>query len=127
VKRFTVDDVVAVGPCYSRSKIEKLFAGRKEITVADAVCMDIPIEDVLWFVGRVFTRHQTQRLIEKCKADVLLNQPGLTHDRMEWIIKAEQACDVMMCSARVAEYDEEEAEERLLLFVCETILETEET
>jgi hypothetical protein len=58
----TVDDVIALNPCgfhgqddgknYTRVRIERLFAGRPELTALDILDLDIPAEDRLWAVLR---------------------------------------------------------------------------
>ena len=47
-KRFTLETVMAWGPCYTREKIAEWFAGRDSLTVADCLALPISDEDKLW-------------------------------------------------------------------------------
>ena len=47
-KRFTLETVMAWGPCYEREKIAEWFAGRDSLTVADCLALSISDEDKLW-------------------------------------------------------------------------------
>jgi len=47
-KRFTLETVMAWGPCYKREKIAEWFAGRDSLTVADCLALSISDEDKLW-------------------------------------------------------------------------------
>ena len=46
---FTVDDVMSFDPCYTREQVTALFNGRETITLHDALTMDIPATDRVWF------------------------------------------------------------------------------
>ena len=48
----TVDQVLAWSPCYSREKIESLFAGREAVTAAGILDLPISVNDRLWAVLR---------------------------------------------------------------------------
>ena len=53
--RYTVDDILAMGPCidYNRERVTELFAGRETITPFDVAVMDIPKKDIGWAIGRM--------------------------------------------------------------------------
>jgi len=44
----TVDQVMAWTPCYTRERVEALFAGRECLTALEIADLDIPAEDRVW-------------------------------------------------------------------------------
>jgi len=50
MKTLTVDEVMALHPCYTRERVEELWAGRESLTLAEIAALDIPLEDRLWCV-----------------------------------------------------------------------------
>jgi len=41
---------MALGPCYTRERVEDLWAGRESLTLAEIAALDIPLADRLWCV-----------------------------------------------------------------------------
>jgi len=52
MKTFTVDDIMAYGPCYTRERVEKLFSGRESMTIREICAVDTPAKDRVWFLTR---------------------------------------------------------------------------
>lgn len=52
MKTVSVDDIMRFGPCdpYDRERIEKLFAGREQVTALEILGAGIPARDRLWVV-----------------------------------------------------------------------------
>ena len=50
--KLTVNRVMSYEPCYTRDKVETLFAGRKVISLHDVYEMDIPNTDKIWILTR---------------------------------------------------------------------------
>ena len=51
--RITVDDVMAMGPCYERERIEEMFQGRDSVTPLDiARAEHVSVKDRLWVLLR---------------------------------------------------------------------------
>lgn len=142
MKKFTVDDVLKLGPCepYTRKYLEKLFAGRKALTLKDVVEMvEVPAEDIILLAVRIFTRRECIIFSLKCveAAGILAwNAPSeLTlgsaawADWAAWEARLKEATvwvnSLLGMDVSATVEDGAEAIERQLLFVCETILETE--
>lgn len=55
VTRWTVDEVMAYGPCdrYPRERVKELWAGRKSLSLAEIMELLIPDQDKGWFVSEV--------------------------------------------------------------------------
>lgn len=146
MKALTVDDILKLNPCgrYKREYIEWLFAGRETLTLADVVDMQtVPAIDVMWLACRVFTRRQRVILACKCAEDVGMFEirynlfkyrryasdsarNATAHDKIYSIVNtlgaasyATDAASYVSSSALCA------ARERQLLYICETILETD--
>ena len=108
MKRFTVDYVLALRPCgwdkehngenYTREKLNGLFAGRQTLTLADVVDMqEVPPADVVWLACCIFTPRQRVVFALKCAEDAGISAWEAARD----------------------------AAERQLLFIAETLEETE--
>ena len=52
-KRFSVDDVLDAGACYTRKELEDLWAGRKRISVRTMMDFDIPVVDRVWCLAHL--------------------------------------------------------------------------
>ena len=48
MRRLTVDEVMALKPCYSRERVEELWAGRESLGLDEIAALDIPRADRLW-------------------------------------------------------------------------------
>ena len=48
MRRLTVDEVMALKPCYSRERVEELWAGRDSLGLDEIAALDIPRADRLW-------------------------------------------------------------------------------
>jgi len=112
MKQLTVDDILVLRPCgwdddgYTTDRITELFAGRETVTLADVVQMTgVPFADIVWLAARVFTARQRVIFACKCAEDA-----GMS---------ARDAAAAARDAARAA------AEERQLLYICETLLETD--
>lgn len=53
MKKYTVDDVMALKPCYSRVQIEDLSGGRA-LSAMEILLLPIPDKDKLWVVQKLF-------------------------------------------------------------------------
>ena len=80
MKRFTINDVLTLRPCgwdgvhngenYTREKLNRLFAGRQTLTLADVVDMqEVPPADVVWLACHMFTPRQRVVFVLKCAED----------------------------------------------------------
>jgi hypothetical protein len=52
----TVDDVMRLGPCYSREKVESLFGDRASVTQRDIAASAISADDRSWLLLRLAPR-----------------------------------------------------------------------
>ncbi len=52
MKSWTVDEMVAECPCYSRERIEQLFAGREQLTLLEILDLHISDRDKAWVCAR---------------------------------------------------------------------------
>ena len=50
MKTLTIDDVLAYEPCYTRERVEELFAGRTEMTIREICAVDAPAWDRIWLL-----------------------------------------------------------------------------
>jgi len=50
MKTLTIDDVLAYEPCYTRERVEELFAGRTEMTIREICAVDVPAKDRVWLL-----------------------------------------------------------------------------
>jgi len=50
MKTLTIDDVLAYEPCYTRKRVEELFAGRTEMTIREICAVDVRAKDRVWLV-----------------------------------------------------------------------------
>ena len=48
MKTLTVDQEMGFGPCYTRARVKKLFAGRARLHFRTIAKLDIPAKDRLW-------------------------------------------------------------------------------
>jgi hypothetical protein len=48
----TVDEVMALQPCYTREKLEAMAAGRASMTLVEVCDLPVPAEDLLWLLLR---------------------------------------------------------------------------
>lgn len=51
---YTVDDIMAIRPCYPRERVTALWAGRAAITPLELLDLPIPPADVLWAAWRIW-------------------------------------------------------------------------
>lgn len=63
---WTVDDVMAKYPCYSRKRVEKLFAGRTHLTLGDVWNLKIPETAKIWAICQ-FDRNCKARIMRRYK------------------------------------------------------------
>ena len=49
----TIDEVMALNPCYTRERIEVLTNGKTEMPVLEICDLDVPVKDVLWVLSRL--------------------------------------------------------------------------
>ena len=52
MKSWTIDEMVAERPCYSRERIEQLAGGRKRLTLLEILDLDISDKDKVWVCAR---------------------------------------------------------------------------
>ena len=138
MKKYTVDDVLNLGPCkgYTRKYVLQLFAGRDTITLIDATEMDIPHDDIVWFSSNVFGSRQ--RVIFACKCAEDAGMSAWAAWDAAWDARdavraaryaawaARDAARAARAAARAAAWDAvRAAEDRQILFIYETILETD--
>lgn len=50
---YTVNDIMTLKPCYSRDKVEDLWAGRESLTLSEIADLDISLEDRRWVIIRL--------------------------------------------------------------------------
>ena len=48
MRRLTVDEVMALSPCYTRERVEELWTGRDSLGLDEIAALDIPLSDRLW-------------------------------------------------------------------------------
>jgi len=155
MKQFTINDVLALRPCgwdkehnsknYTREKLNGLFAGRQTLTLADVIDMPsvLPV-DVVWLACHMFTPRQRVVFALKCAEDAGLSaheaaaaryaryaargatwaarEAAMARDAWDTAWAARVTRNAARYAAGAAAW---EAAERQLLFIAETILETE--
>ena len=145
MKQFTVDDILTLRPCgwdgvhnsknYTHERLNELFAGRKTLTLADVVDMQevLPV-DVVWLACHIFTPRQRVVFALKCAEDAGISAwEAARYARYA----AGDALAAAAFDARDAGYAAwvaageaageaaRDAAERQLLFIAETLEETE--
>ena len=50
MRTLTVDDVMAYEPCYTRERVEELFAGRTKMTIREICAVDVRAKDRVWLL-----------------------------------------------------------------------------
>lgn len=61
--KVTVEQMMYYDPCYSRKRVERLFAGRKRVSCANILAMRIPILDKLWAVGHLMSERERRSIV----------------------------------------------------------------
>jgi hypothetical protein len=69
--RVTLEKILEMGPCYSRGKIEKLFAGRKWLAPRTISKLNIPPDDRIWVLTGLMSGKQQREFSRRCALDVI--------------------------------------------------------
>jgi hypothetical protein len=82
-----MEKILALRPCYSRKKIEKLFAGRKWICTRTIANLDIPHGDRLWVLTGLMSIKQCREFARRCALDVihLCEAPDIVKDYLKTV------------------------------------------
>jgi len=66
MKTWTIDELMTEKPCYSRAKVEELYAGRDSVSIIDIFDSEIPAGDKVWMLCRpgVFEGDGRQRWLD---------------------------------------------------------------
>jgi hypothetical protein len=74
-----MEKIMNMGPCYSRWKIEKIFAGRKWLSHRTIARLNISLNDRLWVLIKLMPEKQCREFARKCALDVihLWNAPDI--------------------------------------------------
>ena len=60
MKMLTVESVMSLEPCYTRSRVVQLFGNRSEVAIVDALlCQDVPYNDRVWLARKLFSDEKT--------------------------------------------------------------------
>lgn len=65
--KVTVEQMMYYDPCYDRKRVERLFAGRKQVSCADILAMRIPILDKLWAVGHLMSERERRSILHSVR------------------------------------------------------------
>ena len=74
MKRWTVDDMMALSPCYTRARVVELWGPRRGLTALDILDLDIPAQDRLWALWRVLPETERAQAI-----DLTVERAVMTH------------------------------------------------
>jgi hypothetical protein len=63
---YTVDDIMAEGPCheYPRARVEKLWDGRETLEPREIAELDIPLLDRIWVLSKLLYRLSPHRVLK---------------------------------------------------------------
>ena len=95
MKSWTVKQMLAERPCvtYNGVRIEKLWGGKKKLTLLEVLHLDIPPQDRLWvaFRPKALTKKQTAAFLEKTVTRAVTNHalhcgiPGVERWAQKWL------------------------------------------
>lgn len=72
--KWTVDEMMAFQPCYSREKVAALWGRRKALTIPQMLALPISSADRLWEAWRLLTNEQAQNALE-----LIVGRAVMTH------------------------------------------------
>jgi len=110
MKTLTIDDVMAYEPCYTRERVEKLFAGRTEITIREICAVDVPARDRVWLFTQdgVLDADMRDKWITMIVTRAITNHvlhcdiPEVERWAEKWLSGADRSSDAAHAAARVA-------------------------
>jgi hypothetical protein len=72
--KFTVDEMMAFRPCYTRNRVAELWGQLEALDVPQILALDIPAAHRMWAVWRLLTREQAQHGLE-----LIVTRAVMTH------------------------------------------------
>jgi len=110
MKTLTVDDVMAYEPCYTRERVEELFAGRTEMTIREICAVDVRAKDRVWLLTQdgVLDADMRDKWITMIVTRAITNHalhcdiPEVERWAENWLSGADRSSDAARAAARAA-------------------------
>ena len=80
-KKITVDEIMALNPCYSRERVESLWAGRDAIDATEIAALEASALDRLWALIHACLDERSRRIFAcDCADRAILRQREVGHE-----------------------------------------------
>lgn len=86
MKKYTIKDIMALRPCYTRKQVKRLWKDAAGLDLFEILALPIPVEDTIWGVCRLLDNMTLRLFVCTCAENALNIERASGHetDKRSW-------------------------------------------